>query len=551
MYTYLINNGLAFIEGFALIISPCILPILPIILAGGVTGGKQRPIGIIIGFTLFFALFALLSGELIRHIGINLDIVRKISYVLIALFGLILISDNLSQIFSRLTQRLADKGGDYADKNQGSGLWSGILFGALVSLIWVPCGGPILAAAIVSMAVQKTFLDSFITFLFFALGSVLPMILIVIAGKKIMSKTSFLKKHAHILRKSLGALIVLMALLLGFTGIASTWLTSGGDNNKATEQALSSNTLIDGLSQPYPAPALNTDTIWLNSPPLAIEQLKGKVVLIDFWTYSCINCIRTLPYLHHWYQQYHDKGLVIIGVHAPEFEFEKKLDNVKQAIKQYDIKYPVVLDNDYVIWQNYHNQYWPAHYLIDKKGYVVSQHFGEGNYAQTEHDIRVLLGLTNNMPNIVAEPLVSSAVQTPETYLGYARADTYQGTPAIKSLQTSLYHFRDKLEINHWALDGQWLVQAQYIQAVDTNTAIKLHFIAKNVYVVMGSVDNKPIKVSVLLNGKPITTPAGQTHFIVDRNNLYPVLSLPKTEDAELELRFDKPGVTLYTFTFG
>ncbi|MFN7096563.1 MAG: cytochrome c biogenesis protein DipZ [Gammaproteobacteria bacterium] len=551
----LLNYGLAFVEGFALILSPCILPILPIILSGSLTGGKRRPIGIIIGFTLFFALFSLLSGLLIRHIGIDLDLIRKISYSLIIIFGIILVSDYLSDLFSRWTQGLADKSANYADKNNNSGFLSGILFGGLVSIIWVPCGGPILAAAIVNMAVQKTFLASFITFLFFAFGSVLPMMLIALIGKKIISKTSFLKQHSHMLRKIFGIIIIISALIAGFFGTSVAWISNHTKTEATTTKQLSSNDIIGGLASPYPAPALNSNTTWLNSPPLTIQQLKGKVVLVDFWTYSCINCIRTLPYLRDWYNKYHDQGLVIIGVHAPEFEFEKNVDNVKLAIKQYGIKYPVVLDNNYVIWQNFNNQYWPAHYLIDKEGNVVYQHFGEGNYAETEHNIRVLLGLSGTTTSTPVKSSTSNFAQTPETYLGSARAEGYAGTPNLVFNQASTYRFPTSLPLNSWALQGQWMIKAQDIQAVDKNTAVKIRFFASHVYVVMGSKNNLPINVKVLLNGKPVDKNAGtavrQSSLVVSTHNLYSVISFPHPTIGELELQFDQPGVELYTFTFG
>ncbi|NNM60188.1 MAG: cytochrome c biogenesis protein DipZ [Legionellales bacterium] len=550
----LINYGLAFVEGFALILSPCILPILPIILSGGLTGGKYRPAGIIIGFTLFFAIFSLLSGSLIRHIGLNFDLIRKISYLLIIIFGVILFSDYLSNIFSRLTQSFADTGAAFANKNNNSGFISGVLFGGLVSIIWVPCGGPILAAAIVNMAVQKTFLASFITFLCFAFGSVLPMILIALAGKKIMAKTTLLKKHSHLLRKIFGLIIIMFAIIAGFTGTSAAWIVSKTTNMPSTK-ALEGNTLIGALPSSYPAPALNSDTIWLNSPPLTMQALKGKVVLIDFWTYSCINCIRTLPYLKDWYNKYHDKGLVIIGVHAPEFEFEKNVNNVKQAIAQYGIHYPVVLDNNYVIWQHYNNQYWPAHYLIDKNGQVVYQHFGEGLYDETEHNIRILLGLSGTTMPLLENTTSSSIAETPETYLGYARGESYAGIPNALPDAVGTYQFPITLAQDAWALSGKWLIQSESIQSFSNNAAIKIHFFANHVYAVIGSKNGQPIKANILLNGKPLEQSVGkeanQSSFTVSKYNLYPVLNFSQPTEGELELQFDKPGAEVYTFTFG
>lgn len=540
---------LAFIEGFGLILSPCILPILPIVLSGGMTGGKQRPLGIIIGFALFFAVFSLSSSALIRYAGLNIEVIQKLSYALLILFGIILISDRLSDLFGSLTQNIAEKGDDFIGRAPTSGFWGGIVFGALVSLIWVPCGGPILAAAIISMAVEKTFINSFFLFLFFALGAMIPMIGIVLLGKSLIYHLRFLKQHLRSIRKTLGAIIILFAILTGFLNTRAPWL---GMITTATTQydTADKNTQLIDATMPYPAPALNSDAPWLNSPPLSMPALKGKVVLIDFWTYSCINCIRTLPYLRDWYSKYHDKGLVIIGVHAPEFAFEKNINNVKAAIKQYDIRYPVVLDNNYVIWQNYNNSYWPAHYLIDKNGDVVYQHFGEGDYAITEHNIRLLLGLSAGSPKSSSSFNMGALAQTPETYLGTERASGYAGNPEL-STQNTQYNFPATLSTNQWALKGGWEINPHYVQATSANAAIKLHFSARNVYMVMGSADNQPIKMSILLNGKSMQDKQNPNNIEVIAHKLYPVLSLPASTDGELEVQFNKPGIQVYTFTFG
>ncbi len=518
----LLNLALAFVEGFALILSPCILPILPIMLSGGIEGGRSRPYGIITGFVLVFASFTIISRLLVQHLGINLDIVRYIAFALIGLFGLILISDKLSNKFEHLTQRFASIGmvaSAKADQPSG-GFFSGVLLGGLVSLIWVPCGGPILAAAIVRSAVEDSNWGSFFSFLFFALGSVLPMIIIAMLGKTIMQKLTFLKKNTGRLRKIFGV-IILAAAVLALIPMHTNSIPANTGLSEAT-----SNQLVDALSLPYPAPAiLDAPNNWINSPPLAIADLKGKVVLIDFWTYSCINCVRTLPYLNNWYAKYHDQGLVIIGVHTPEFEFEKNPSNVIQAVQEDGIKYPVVMDSNYATWLSYHNQYWPAHYLIDKQGNVVYESFGEGDYAQTEHNIQVLLGVQGNVttpqPNAVATSAFSN--QTPETYLGGARASKFLGL---------------------WSTEGSWVSQDQYIVSTGPNASITIDFNAQKVFLVAG-VANKPVVVTVLLNGKNIGT------FTLTHHDLYPVLTLPKQSTGKLTLQFATPGAELYTFTFG
>src|SRR5579862_5118600 len=382
MQADVVNIGLGFLEGFALIISPCILPILPIFLAGSLTGSKKRPFGIIIGFVLIFALFTFFSRKLLQYSGIDSNLIRDASFIILILLGVIMLSTYLTDKFGQLTRRLANTGSTFSVvNNPQGGLISGILFGGLIAIIWTPCAGPILAAVIVQTVIQKTNLLSFLTLVAFGIGAATPMLLIALFGRKIMEKLGSLKRHTTLYRKILGIIIILsVGYMIYLEGGISTAHADEINNTLPLS-------LQNGLATPYIAPSIDGIDAWINSEPLQINDLRGKVVLIDFWTYSCINCMRTLPYLNDWYRKYHDKGLVIIGVHTPEFDFEKNLDNVKNAVLQDGIKYPVALDSHFVTWQKYNNQYWPAHYLIDKKGYVVYTHFGEGEYDITENNI--------------------------------------------------------------------------------------------------------------------------------------------------------------------
>lgn len=561
MHILLINYVLAFIEGFALIVSPCILPILPILLAGGVAGGRRRPWGIIVGFVLIFALFTFFSRALVQHLGINLDLVREVSFVLIAFFGVILISDFLSTKFEMLTQRVGNVGANLSGNNPQGGFLSGLILGALVSLIWVPCGGPILAAAIVQTAIQKTTLQSFLTFFFFALGSVVPMIIIALVGRKIIDRFDFLKTKAHMLRKVFGIIIIVAAIFAAFSNPVAAFTPMPQAPNVVVPAATinnDANQLINGLSRPYPAPSITNNGAWINSQPLTMADLKGKVVLVDFWTYSCINCVRTLPYLKSWYAQYAKDGLVIIGVHAPEFEFEKNLNNVKAAVAKNGILYPVVQDNDYVIWSNYNNQYWPADYLIDKNGNVVYQHFGEGGYDEAEHNIQVLLGLKNMPANtmMVVSPVNEAFNQTPETYLGYARAENFASNEDMTQDKNANYTFPQSLNEDDWALQGMWNIGMQHITAMSANAAIEINFNASKVYVVAGSATGKPIKVKVTLNGQPIAVEDAGADLMnavltLRGETLYQVVNLDAPTTGILVLTATTPGAQFYTFTFG
>lgn len=567
----LLNLLLAFLEGLGLIISPCILPILPIMLSGSIEGGKKRPIGIIVGFVSIFALFTLFSHLLVTALGINLNVLRNIAFIFIALFGVVLMSSYLTERFSVLTQNIANFGNQLTTRHKNSeGFFSGIVLGGLVSLIWAPCAGPILAAVLIQITIQKTVFASFITLIFFALGSVLPMILIALLGKKLFSTMQFFKKYADNLRKLLGAVITLSALSLAYISYANPGLLAFSFSpnvpinmqkeaiKQSAGQLNTNSKLMNALIIPYAAPSLGNNHVWINSQPLNWSQLKGKVVLIDFWTYSCINCIRTLPYLINWDKKYRDKGLVIIGIHTPEFEFEKSVNNVREAVKRLNIQYPVVLDSAYDIWQNFHNQYWPAHYLINKDGKVVYEHFGEGEYETTEHNIQVLLN-ANHMP--VTKPIeeekeaVAIYYQTPETYFGYARSERFANENASAHDKTANYSFPKTLSTDQWALNGLWIVNAKYITPKSLNAAIKLYFSGQHVYLVAGSENKKPVKVIVLLNNKIVTHNAGsdvhKSTLMINKQRLYNVLDFTKPTKGELTLVIQSPEVDLYTFTFG
>lgn len=549
MSTEILTIGLGFIEGFALIISPCILPILPIFLAGSLTGTKKRPLGIIVGFSAFFAIFAYFSRKFVLYSGIDLNYIRYVAYGILVFLGLIMFSTYLTNKFSQWTQGFANLGSNYLNQlNSDSGFIGGVFLGGLLALIWTPCAGPILATIIVQTVIQKTTLISFITLLAFAFGAGIPMFIIAFYGRQLMNNFRFFKTHATLVRKILGAIII--------SSVAYMIYQEQGFVSTATAQSTikTSTSLQNGLWRTYPAPEIDGIDTWINSPPLVLSSLKGKVVLIDFWTYSCINCVRTLPYLKDWYIKYHDKGLVIIGVHTPEFDFEKNVENVKNAVIRNGINYPVALDNQFVTWQNFSNHYWPAHYLIDKNGQVVYEHFGEGDYDVTDNNIRFLLGIDQVASPPTQSEEIFSATLTPETYLGYARADKNY-SPILIADKDIEYQFSNKLVINSWGLQGGWQVFADKIVSTKANAALKIHFNASKVYIVMGSANNKPIKVKLFLNGEQLIDEKGKdvsdSSIVVNRHALYEVIDLKHLNDGLLQIITSEPGLELYTFTFG
>ncbi len=542
-----VNIGLAFLEGIALILSPCILPILPIILSGSLTGSRSRPFGIIVGFIIMFTLVTLFSRALINATNISPDVIRNTSYTLLLLLGVMMLSSYLTDKFNLLTQRLTRVGStNRTINNTESGFLGGLLFGGLIGIIWTPCAGPILAAVIVQTILQKSTFSSYFIVLAFAIGAGIPMLLIVLFGRALLNHFTFLRTQTALIRKLLGLIII---ATVGFLIYHPTFSFAVNSPKETRDDRAS---LINALPNPYRAPDIAGITAWINSNPLTIHELKGKVVLIDFWTYSCINCLRTLPYLKDWYAKYHDKGFEIIGVHSPEFEFEKNIDNVKNAVKELGILYPVALDNQFVTWQNYQNQYWPAHYLINQNGEVVYQHFGEGEYDVTENNIRYLLGLAKTAKTQATE--LPSGKITPETYLGFARSENFVVLEPVFKNERGSYRFPQILPDDSWSLNGDWFIYKDKIVSASKGASIKLHFFAKNVYAVMGAA-SPAVKVTVRLNGKSIANQYGKDvkngAVVVNQARLYAILHFAKAQEGVLELTADEPGLELYTFTFG
>ncbi len=540
----------AFLSGVVTVLSPCILPVLPILLSVSVGQGRYRPYGIISGLVISFAFFTLSLTALVHTTGISPNILRYIAILLIIFFGLTMLFPELGNFFAVKTSVFARLGNIVQTESQflGNGFLSGFVIGAALGLIWTPCAGPILATVTTLVATHAVTAGAVILTIAYSLGTALPMFLIMYGGNRIIYSTQFLAQYTELIRRFFGALMIMGALsialhadrvLLQFT--AKYFPAVSIENNKFVKKELGVFMPTKIITNQDTAPEIVGIESWINSDPLTLEKLRGKVVLIDFWTYSCINCIRTLPYIKEWYKEYKDAGLVIIGVHTPEFEFEKKLSNVQDAVKSFDITYPVALDNTYSTWQNYSNHYWPAHYVIDQDGFIKETHFGEGGYLETENAIRNLL----NLPALSKEPekIAVRAAITPETYLGYARAQAYTPEIKIQEDQVALYTYKNKLADNTVGLKGAWRITREYIQAEDDNALLELNFIAQNVYLVMQSPEPKDIKV--LLDGKQIN------QVTVAQARMYTLCELKDNSTRYIMVLEVPKGVLLYVFTFG
>lgn len=537
MAEHVLQLILGFLEGFALIMSPCILVIVPVFLAFALGGSWKRPVGIAIGFCLSFSVLVLFSRQLIHFLNFDFERVRYIAYVILLLLALIMCSEFLSEKLTKILQQLVGSRFSSLFKNtQSTRIYEGIVLGLILALIWTPCAGPILASIIVQTVMQKTSQWSFFILIAFTLGVITPLLIISLYGKKLISSFNFFKRHAVLLRKILGLIIILNVIYLMFFGdnISSKQLSDTG--------IVTSKNLIGGLWSIYPAPDIGKHNRWLNSKPLLADNLNGKVILIDFWTYSCINCLRTIPYLNYWYSKYAKSGLIIVGIHTPEFDFEKKIDNVKQAVKKLGILYPIVLDNDYINWNNFSNHYWPAHYLVDRKGYVVYSHFGEGDYDIMENNIRYLLGIKELNTDFKTNSSSTNYFQSPETYLGSERA--VNNASQLYKNTSHFYTYKPSLALHSWDLKGLWTINDHYISA-QPHAALKIHFKSKKVYMVLGSETGKPGMIAIYLNG------VKQKSLEITEHALYELVSLGSFGEGTLEIVVQHGNLNMYTLTFG
>ncbi len=568
----------AFLAGVVTILSPCILPILPVILSSSLTGSKKRPLGVVTGFIISFTFFTLFLSLIVKSLGIPAGALRSFSIIIILIFGLGLLLPN----FQALLERFFTYFSRFSPKlKEDSGFVGGVLIGASIGLVWTPCVGPILAS-IISLAITGSVSGqaALITFSY-SLGTAIPMLAIVYGGRNLLNKVPWLTRNTVKIQKAFGVLMILTALAIFFnidrkfqTFILDkfpnygTGLTSFEDNEtirRALDRLDGGEVSEEDMGKPtfnllddsgVNAPELIPGGDWFNTKPLTLKELRGKVVMVDFWTYTCINCIRTLPYLRDWYEKYADKGLVIIGVHTPEFEFEKSPENVQKAIEDFEIKYPVMQDNNYATWRVYDNHYWPAKYIVDKNGKIRYTHFGEGEYDETEEVIQALLAETGvEIKEGVNNPKYQITTRTPELYLGYGRMGYFATPNELARDEKKTYELPEDLVINHFALSGDWQIEEEGSMPFSGSTLV-LAFESKDVFLVMRPKGKTEGKVRVTLDDKLLTgSNAGDDVkdgvVSVDIDRLYKLVKLDKPGQHVLKLEFLDSNLELYAFTFG
>jgi cytochrome c biogenesis protein CcdA/thiol-disulfide isomerase/thioredoxin len=576
-----------------------VLPVLPAVLAAGAAGGRRRPLGIAVGLTVTFTVTVVGIAKVVGGIGLGADPLRSVAVVVLLLAGLLLIvprlGDPLEARLSRLSA-VSHAGAALGGRAGGAGFASGLLVGAALGFVYTPCAGPILAAVIsVGAATGR----SVIVGLAYAVGSAVVLFVLILGGRTVFERVRRTGRGPT-LQRVLGAVMVLtaVAIIVNLDVTFDQWvarhipnvnLTAGLERSNSVAGRLSEITghknryaassgapvaprsasqakllaIARSLHSYGAAPNFVGTEDWFGTPadkPLSLSALRGRVVLIDFWTYTCINCIRTLPHLEAWEQTYRHSGLTIVGVETPEFPFEREASNVKEAIGRFGINYPVVQDNESDTWNAYQNEYWPADYLIDAKGQIRYVTFGEGDYERTETALRSLLaeagyavGGRSTEPRDAFEP--SGEYDSGETYLGTNRAEGWISAPVNgrHDYGAGASH-RAQLPLNHYAYSGTWEIGGQPARAV-SNAGIEVEFDAKSVYLVMSSTGNLPRTISVWLDGRPI--PAAEAGadvhggtVSVHQERLYWLVHLPRGGPHRLKLAFS-PGVVGYSFTYG
>lgn len=560
---------LAYLGGVLTILSPCVLPVLPFVFVRSEQSFRRSGLPILLGMATTFTVLASLAavgGAWLVEVN---QYGRYAAMLLLLLLGLALIFPSWSERMMRPFVALGGRLHQSADR-QGS-VKGALLLGVAVGFLWAPCAGPILGLVLAGAALHGANLYSALLLLTFAAGAASSLAVALLASGRVIAwmKRSFGVEEW--VRRVLG-----VAVVVGIVVIALGWDTKflaqlTAVNTTGTEQRLIENLAQSSAEKTSAAtrkaPSLSGATQWFNSPALGDDDLRGKVVLVDFWTYSCINCLRTLPYLKAWDEKYRAQGLVIVGVHAPEFAFEKDAGNVERAVRELGVKYPVAMDNQYVIWNAYQNQYWPAHYLIDAQGNMRHQHFGEGAYEETEQMIRTLLkeahrALAESGDFVKVQGTGATAVaadmeRSPETYIGYERQQNLVSPEAVRMDVPVRYSAPRVFKNDQWALSGTWQIGQESAVLQAPGGAISYRFQGRDLHLVLGAGNGKPLRFRVTLDGAA----PGKNHGtdidaagngVLREQRLYQLIRQSgEIKNRTFRIEFPDAGAEAFAFTFG
>jgi cytochrome c biogenesis protein CcdA/thiol-disulfide isomerase/thioredoxin len=571
---------IAYFGGVLTILSPCILPVLPFVFARSDQPFRKSGLPLLAGMALTFVLVASLATVGGAWAVRANQFGRIAALVLLAVFGITLLFSSLADRLTRPIVQLGNRLSNTSDS--GGSVLNSFLLGIGTGLLWAPCAGPILGLILTGAALQGASAHTALLLLAYALGAATSLAVALLAGGRLFAAMKRSLGVEEWIRRALGVAVLIAVVVVAF-GLDRGVLTrlslasTGGLEQHLLDrfhppnqpQRIVLNQTIDVSDST--TPDLSGATAWINTPnssPLTLASLRGKVVLVDFWTYSCINCLRTLPYIKAWNEKYKDHGLVIIGVHTPEFPFEKDESNVRKAVKDLGVTYPVPMDNNYKIWRSFNNQYWPADYFMDATGRVRFHHFGEGGYDESEQWIRTLLEEANHHPlpqastNVAANgmeaPSDSGDVQSPETYVGYSRTENFASPGGLIPDNQETYKTPAVLKLNDWALGGRWEDQQQVATSLAADGAISYRFHARDLHLVLGpGSDNQPVRFRVTIDGHAPGADHGvdtdaQGYGVVTGNRLYQLIRQQgNIRDRTFRIDFLTPGVRAYSFTFG
>jgi cytochrome c biogenesis protein CcdA/thiol-disulfide isomerase/thioredoxin len=568
---------LSYLGGVLTILSPCILPVLPFVFARSDQPFVRSGLPLLLGMAVTFALIASLAtlgGSWAVHANAW---GRIAAMVLLTLFGLTLLLPSLADRLTRPLVALGSRLSNTANESGGS-ITASLLLGVATGLLWAPCAGPILGLILTGAAIKGASASTTLLLLAYAAGAATSLAAALLIGGRVFAAMKSSLGAGEWIRRVLGVLVLagVVAIALGLdtglltqlsltrtTGVEQSLLEKVGLGRKTSNIAVAGSDLpIEGTM-----PELNGAVEWLNSPPLTREALRGKVVVVDFWTYSCINCLRSLPYVEAWAKKYAASGLVVIGVHAPEFAFEKVPENVRKAVRDLGVTYPVALDNNLTIWNAFQNQYWPAHYFIDAQGRIRHHHFGEGEYDESEKVIRQLLAEAGHsaLPGGIVDPkaqgaqaaAVVDAQTSPETYAGYGRGENF-ASGDVHMDESAKYETAYPLRANQWGVDGRWTIAEENATADAAGARITYRFHARDLHLVLGpGKDGKPVRFRVTLDGQ---APEGNHGMDIDAagngtitgQRLYQLIRLTGgADDHTFAITFLDPGAQAFAFTFG